>query len=199
MKKLLLILFATFFIYGYDFNKVSNIYNKSYNYEKIGRYSEAIKVLIPLYKKYPRGYTLNLRLGWLYYLNRKFQNAIEHYKKAALIYPYSIEPRLGLANIYLTMQRYKDAQNMAYEVIKKDYYNYYGNLYAIKALIAQKKYQIAQELANKMLTLYPTNIDFLTQLAIIYKKSNNKNLKKLSQDILILDPNNIFIKNLNLK
>ncbi|MDQ7068371.1 MAG: hypothetical protein Q9M40_10605 [Sulfurimonas sp.] len=58
-------------------------YLKSYDYERMGKYSEAIKVLSPLYKKYPKGYTLNLRFGWLFFLDKKYKNAQKHYKEAS--------------------------------------------------------------------------------------------------------------------
>ncbi len=61
MKKLLILLAVCLFAFS---NKdIQNLYYKSYNYEKMGDYKDAIKVLIPLYKKYPKGYTLNLRLA----------------------------------------------------------------------------------------------------------------------------------------
>ena len=173
---------------------IKSLYLKSYNYEQMGKYGEAIKVLTPLIQKYPNGYTLNLRIGWLFYLNKNYNDAIAHYKKAILINPYSLDPHLGLVKIYLDIQSYEKAQEKAYEVLKIDYYNYYANIYAIQALVAQKKYDIALKITNKMLALYPTNISFLELLAVIYKATNNKYLTKLYDDILILDPNNVYVK-----
>jgi tetratricopeptide (TPR) repeat protein len=160
----------------------------------MGRYEEAIKVLVPLYNKYNKGYTLNLRFGWLFYLNKNYRDAIKYYQKASLINPYSLDPRLGLIRIYLDTQSYQKASQKAYEVLKIDYYNYYANLYVIQALIAQKKFEIAYKIAKKMLALYPTDISFLELLATIYKKTNDKRLEQLLKDILILDPNNILVR-----
>ncbi len=42
----------------------------------MGDYKDAISVFIPLYEKYPRGYTVNLRLGYLFFLNKNYENAI---------------------------------------------------------------------------------------------------------------------------
>jgi tetratricopeptide (TPR) repeat protein len=67
-------------------------------------------------------------------------------------------------------------------------------LYITKALIAQKKYEIALKIINKMLALYPTDISYLEQLAIAYKATNSKYLEKLYEDILILDPNNVLVR-----
>ena len=197
LKSLSFILLLSLLLNAQHINKKTTTkedYLNSYNYERIGKYSEAIKVLAPLYKKYPKGYTLNLRFGWLFYLDKKYNNAIEYYKKASLINQYALDPKLGLIRIYLDTSSFKKAELMSYEILKIDYYNYYANLYTIQALIAQKKYKIATKITNKMLTLYPTNITFLELLAIIYKKTNNKYLHNLYKDILILDPNNVLAR-----
>ena len=177
-----------------EFEDIKSQYFKSYDYEQMQKYGEAIKVLSPLYKKYPKGYTLNLRFGWLFYLDKKYNDSIKYYKNASLINPYALDPRLGLIRVYLDTYSFKKAELVSYELLKIDYYNYYANLYVIKALIAQQKYDIATEIINKMLALYPTEIVYLEQLAIVYKLTNNKYLQKLYEDILILDPNNVLVR-----
>lgn len=169
-------------------------YQRSYNYEQMGKYSEAIKVLVPLYKQYRNGYTLNLRLGWLFFLDKKYKDSINYYQKASLLSPYAVNPRLGLARIYLATEAYQKAEAAAQKVVKTDYYNFYGNLYMVKALIAQKKYNAAQAIISKMLTLYPTSVPFLEQLAAVYRKTGSRYLKKVYEDILTLDPNNVFAR-----
>jgi tetratricopeptide (TPR) repeat protein len=176
------------------FEEIKEQYFKSYDYEQMGNYDEAIKVLAPLYKKYPKGYTLNLRFGWLFYLDKKYNNAQEYYKKALLINSYALDPRLGLIRIYLDRANYAKAEMVSYELLKIDYYNYYANLYVSKALIAQKKYKIARKIIQKMLSLYPTDISYLEQLAIVYKRTDSKYLQELYEDILILDPNNVYVR-----
>jgi len=194
MKFILLTLLTLSLLYGESQTKnIKEAYLNSYNYEQMGKYSEAIKVLTPLYNKYPKGYTLNLRFGWLFFLNKKYTNAKKHYEKASLTNPYALDPRLGLIRIYLATASYSDAEQVAYELLKIDYYNYYANLYVITALNAQKKYEIATKIVQKMLALYPTDTLFLEQLALIYKATDSPYLQKLYEDILILDPNNIFV------
>jgi tetratricopeptide (TPR) repeat protein len=196
MKKLLLLLLLLTPIFakeiGLEF--IKNAYFKSYDYEKVGQYQEAIKVLVPLYKKYPKGYTLNLRFGWLFFLNKKYNNAVEYYNKAALVKPYSIEPKLGLIKTYLNTYQYQKAENVGNSILKVDYYNYYGNFYTIRSLIYQEKYTSALKISKKMLAIYPTDILFLEQLATIYKATKSKYLQQVYEDILILDPNNVLVR-----
>ena len=123
---------------NWEFKDIKSQYFKSYDYEQMQKYSEAIKVLAPLYKKYPKGYTLNLRFGWLFFLDKKYNDSIKYYKKASLINPYALDPRIGLIRTYLDTRSYKEAEIVAYKLLKIDYYNYYANLYVIQALIAQK-------------------------------------------------------------
>jgi len=181
-----------------EFKDIKEQYFKSYDYELLGKYKEAIKVLSPLYKKYPNGYTLNLRFGWLFYLNKKYADSIIYYKKASLINSYALDSRLGLIRVYLDTHSYNEAQTVATELLKIDYYNYYANIYMIQSLNAQKKYNISLKIINKMLALYPTDISYLELLAVVYKATDSKYLQKLYEDILILDPNNIYVRS-NLK
>jgi len=200
MKYILVLLLAcTLHLSASDeFDEVKSQYFKSYDYELLGKYKEAIKVLSPLYKKYPKGYTLNLRFGWLFYLNKNYVDSINYYKKASFINTYALDPRLGLVRVYLDTHSYKEAQNVSSELLKIDYYNYYANIYMIQSLNAQKKYEVSIKIINKMLALYPTDISCLELLAVVYKAINSKHLQKLYEDILVLDPNNVYVRS-NLK
>ena len=191
MKKFFLILLFVN-LFGLDIQK---IYLNSYNYEKMGDYKDAIKVLIPLYQKYPNGYTVNLRLGWLFYLDKKYSNSIKHYQKASMVSPYSIESKLGLMRDYLALEDYKKALNEGNIILKTDYYNFYGNYYEAVALKNMKDYKSTLSIANKMLSLYPTSVLFLNLLGEVYYLEGKKELaKKIFKDVLILDPNNVLAK-----
>ena len=190
MKKF--ILFLAVIVFAFSNKQIQNLYYKSYNYEKMGDYKDAIKVLIPLYDKYPNGYTINLRLGWLFYLNKNYKNALKHYQKASLILPYSVEPKLGLMRVYLAMEDYKNALKIGNSLLREDYYNYYGNYYEMMALKGLKDYKNALNIVNKMLALYPTSVLFLNELGEIYYIEDKKDIaKQIFENVLILDPNNI--------
>jgi tetratricopeptide (TPR) repeat protein len=191
MKKIILIISLAVSIFALDVKKA---YYDSYNYEKMGDYKDAIKVLIPVYKKYPNGYTLNLRLGWLFYLSKKYQNALDHYKKASMVAPYSIEAKLGIMRTYIAAGDYNNALKVGDVILKTDFYNYYGNYYEVVALIGEKQYKTALQITNKMLALYPTSVLFLVELGKIYFVSDKNRAKKIFEDVLILDPNNIIAK-----
>lgn len=192
MRYIILLILSISTIYAIDSTDIKDRYTKSYNYEKMALYGEAIKVLVPIYDKYPNGYMINIRLAWLCYLDNKAEDSITYYKKASLIKPLAIASKLGLIRIYLNRYEFKQAEALSFNILKKDYYNYYGNYYAIQALIGEKKYDIAIELIQKMLVLYPIDTLFLEQLFITYRATSSKYLKALKDDILIIDPNNIL-------
>jgi len=181
--------------WGLSQQEIKNCYYRSYNYEKMGDYVDAIKALIPVYTAYPRGYTINLRLGWLYYLNRNYLDSEKHYKQAMLAIPSSLEPRLGLMRLYLAMGRLGDLYQQGITILRADYYNYYGNYYYLLGLEKDGKFKDAISIANKMLYIYPTDTLFLSHLGedLIKVGKRKEGLQKLS-DVLILDPENVIAR-----
>lgn len=186
----ILILFTISVLYTGEDSEIKSSYYASFQYEKTEQYRKAIEVLDPLLKKYPKGYTLHLRVAWLNYLDYNFQDALAYYERATLLSPYSLDARLGLTRVYLDTYAYQKAQTIAFEILKIDYYNYYANLYAIKALTAQKKYSIAIQITHKMLALYPTDISFLELLAKLYEQTDHTSYPMILEDLAILDPEN---------
>jgi len=196
MKKIILsFLFVLVFGADYSYKQIQEAYFKSYNYEKMADYKDAIKVLIPIYKKYPDGYTINLRLGWLFFLNKNYKNSIKHYQKASMVLPNSIEPKLGLMRVYNYLGEYDKSLEVGNSLLKTDFYNYYGNYYEILALMGKKNYKVALEVSQKMLSLYPTSVMFLNLLAQNYYYLNKKDIaKEIFRNVLLLDPNNVVAK-----
>ncbi|WP_200762277.1 tetratricopeptide repeat protein [Nitrosophilus alvini] len=191
LKKIWPIFLLIVSLYGYD-DFIKKAYYDSYNYEKMGDFEDAIKSLMPVYKQYPNAYTPNLRLGWLFYLEKKYSNALFHYEKAALAVKSAIKPKLGIINIYMLQQKYEDAIKLCNDILKMDYYNYYANLYFAQILIYKKEFSNAKAVIYKMLSLYPSEVLFLEKLASIFEHENRKEeAAKIYEDILILDPKNI--------
>ncbi len=174
-----------------SYEAIRDAYYRSYQYEKVQDYENAIRALMPVYKAYPEGYTINLRLGWLYYLSGRYANALEHYGKAVQTAPMAVEPRLGYMLPLLAQGRYAEVEQVAYHVLNTDYYNYYGNLRLAFALRMQQKWELAEAVTRKMLTLYPTDISFLTELGLIRDALGARaEARAIFQDVLILDPEN---------
>jgi len=111
MKKLSIVLLFVFIssLFAITPEEIQEAYHKSFNYEQIEDYENAIRALSPVLDEYPNGYTVNLRLGWLYYLLGRYANSIEHYQKAVQIVPTSLEAKNGLMLPMLAQNKYSDA------------------------------------------------------------------------------------------
>ena len=168
---------------------IRDAYQKSYHYEKAQNYEDAIKAITPIITTFPQGYTVNLRLGWLYYLAGNYANARSYYQAAMKIAPASLEAKLGYTLPLLAQERYDEAEAIAKEIIRIDVSNYYANLRLAFALRMQKKYEAAEEVLNRVLPLYPTDVKFLSELGLVKTAENQPEAaRRIFSDVLTLDP-----------
>lgn len=173
------------------YTQIRDSYYKSYASEHKQNYDKAIKDLQGVYQTYPKSYTVNLRLGWLYYLKGNYANSEWHYKKASETAPDSIEALLGLTYPLLAKEDYEAVESICYRILKKDYYNYYGSLKLVYALRKQGKTEQALAVAKRVLTHYPADVSFLTAMAECYYENGEKEkANTYFSNILILDPDN---------
>jgi tetratricopeptide (TPR) repeat protein len=180
-----------------SYQEIKQAYYRSYLYEKSGDYKDAINALMPVYQAYPNGYTVNLRLGWLYYLWKKYSNSEYHYGKALKAIPSSVEAMLGLTLPYMAQGRWTDVESICYRILKIDYYNYYGNLRLSVAYRNQGKFKYAEAVDRKMLAIYPTDGQFLLELArSLYGEGKLAYAESILKDLLILEPENYKAKEL---
>ncbi len=190
-----LLLFLALFLLSFSYEDIRDAYYRSYQYERVQDYENAIKVLMPLYNKFPKGYTLNLRLGWLYYLWGKHANSLYHYERAIKISPYSVEAKLGYTLPLMAQGKFQEVEKVCYQILSIDPYNYYANLRLVLALKKQKKTDSALKVVNKMLAVYPTDVRFLTELALIkHMMGSEREAYAIFKDVLILDPENVTAK-----
>jgi len=177
--------------WGLSFKEIKKAYYESYAFERRGEYTKAIKAMMPVYASYPKSYTVNLRLGWLYYLNKNFANSIKHYETALKVAPYSVEAMLGLSLPLMAQEKWHEVEELMYRILKEDYYNYYGNLRLAIALIHQRKFKDASRIAKKMLYLYPTDVNFLNVLGeASFYQGKKDYARSIFNSVLVLSPKN---------
>lgn len=170
---------------------IAGSYQRSFDYERTQDYPNAIRALAPVYEAYPNGYTVNLRMGWLFYLNGNYSNAVAHYEVATRAAPFALEPKLGRLLPLLAQGRWGDAETVAYQVVSVDHYSYYGNLRLAIALRMQGKLEPAYQIELKMVGAYPTDVLHLVELAQITDARGDKTeAARLFGEILVLDPEN---------
>jgi tetratricopeptide (TPR) repeat protein len=168
----------------------------SHKHERAQNYDEAAKDLI-LFRDSPQRYAVNLRLGWLYYLGGKHDNARAYYQAAIKASPTSVEAKLGYILPLLAQGFYEDAEVAANQVVLADRLNYYGNLRLAFALRMQKKYDAAEKTANTMLALYPSDASFQLELALTKLAQGQKDAaRRLLINVLLMEPENVTAKQL---
>jgi len=174
---------------------VMETYYKSYRYEQVGDYSNAINSLLMINKNASTNYTSNLRLGYLYFMNKNYANAVVHYQIAHKTAPQAIPPQLGLMRIMNTQNNYTQTEAIGYQILHLDLYNYYGNLYLAHALRMNKKWDSAISINLKMLALYPSDTAFLLEYGLLtFTQGHGEKAKQALEYLLMLEPENIVAK-----
>ncbi|MDA3838320.1 MAG: tetratricopeptide repeat protein [Candidatus Delongbacteria bacterium] len=174
-----------------SFNEIKSAYNSSYTYETATKYKIAISSLKKVIEAYPKGYTVNYRLGWLYYLAGNYANSVNHLNTALLTYPYSVEVLNTLNLVNVARLDWDKVESQSINIFKIDYYNYYANYWYSVALMRQKKYDQAIKVTDKMLAVFPTNVVFLNILAESnYLNGNTADALNVFESVVILDKDN---------
>lgn len=173
-------------------DKIKASYLKSYNYESVGNYENAIHALSRVYKHYPDAYTVNLRLAYLSRLNGNYPNAVKHYKKSSAALESALSPKLGLMLVYIAQGEYEESAALGYQILQSDYLSYYGNLRLAYTLRLQRKYELANEVLQKMLIVYPADVYYLSEYgSLLYASGKSSDALITMNNVLILDPENI--------
>jgi tetratricopeptide (TPR) repeat protein len=171
--------------------KIMAALNVSSQAEARGDYPAAIKALADQQAANPKDYLLNLRLGWLHYLNRDYAMSVESYDAAVQAAAPSLEAKLGASLSALTAEKYEAVESQLKTLLKQDPLNYYGNLRLAVALRLEKKYAAAVAVVQPLLAAYPTDVTWLNERGLLELAQGKKELaKETFADVLALDPEN---------
>ncbi len=166
-------------------------YARSLTNEKIEDYAGAIKALSGVASAYPKGYTINLRLGWLYYLSGHYANSIDHYQAAQMAGPGALEPLQGMLLPLMAQTDYPRAEQIANRLLQMDPANYLGNLRLIEIFRHSGKEELALKTCLRMRERYPTDIRFLEQHgAILQAQNQTVEASGVYHTLQTLDPDN---------
>ena len=118
---------AIFIVCCYNFYSQQNpelVFSKSYAFEYNTDYNKAISTLNELNTD---NYQVNLRLGWLHYLNKDYIKSESFYKKAIGHEPGSIEARFGLVLPISALGNWNNVLNVYLDILKLDPNNTIAN------------------------------------------------------------------------
>ena len=149
--------------FSQDYTKLIAAFGDSYAKEKAGKYSDAAAALRSNYD--PTSYEINLRLGWLTYLQGQFSESIAYYNKAIDIMPYAIEPRLGLVAPAAALGNWTLVTSHYNKILSIDPNNTLV-LYRMGVISYERKeYTQAYQYLEKVVNLYPFDHDSVIMLA----------------------------------
>ncbi|MDX9919411.1 MAG: tetratricopeptide repeat protein [Paludibacter sp.] len=173
---------------GAQNSKYQSAMHKSYEYEQSKNYTAAIKEVSSVYKS--DDYFINLRLGWLYYLSKKYTQSISSYEKAIALKPYAIEARFGCVKPLSAIESWEKVKTQYLHILKIDPQNTVANYWLGVIYYNRKEYNNANKLFEKVVNLYPLDYDSVIMLGwtkLQLGKSNEA--KVLFNHALTLRPN----------
>jgi len=195
VKNLILLVLTTMSVNlaAQDFAKLSVAFTESYAKEKEGKYADATKPLKAMYDK--KSYEVNLRLGWLTYLQGQFSESVGYYSKAIELMPYAIEPRLGIVLPASAMGNWGSVVEQYNKILSIDPNNTLV-LYRMGMISYENKdFKRAYTYFEKVVNLYPFDYHSLLMLGWTnYQLGKTKEAKILFQKALLYDPTSASAK-----
>jgi len=195
VKNLILLVLTTMSVNlaAQDFAKLSVAFTESYAKEKEGKYADAAKPLKAMYDE--KSYEVNLRLGWLTYLQGQFSESVGYYSKAIELMPYAIEPRLGIVLPASAMGNWGSVVEQYNKILSIDPNNTLV-LYRMGMISYENKdFKKAYTYFEKVVNLYP--FDYYSVLMLgwtNYQLGKTKEAKILFQKALLYDPTSASAK-----
>ena len=187
-------LFISTQLFAVSSEEYTAIYD-SYRLEAQFKYPQAIAKMTEIYAKNSDDYFVNYRLGWLFSLDLKYKNSVDHYKRAATKNPTSLEPWLALSSMMINLGEWQSAISFSEEILKRNPGNYYGNLRYILGHLRLKNYAQALEKVDYILKSYPIDPIFLEQKAFALAESGKTDqAKKVIRELILISPSNIYAK-----
>lgn len=152
-------------------------FSESYTQEANKQYAAAVNTIKAVYEE--KSYEINLRLGWLTYLNKEYATSQVYYQKAVALRPYALEAKFGLIQPLAALQL-TDKTLLVYEdILKIDPQQTKANYWAGVIWYNRKKYETAARYFEKLVNLYPFDYDGNHMLAWTYLNMGRSNDAKL--------------------
>jgi len=169
-------------------NQTQIAFGKSYEAENAKNYSSAINEIKSIYDA--TNYVINIRLGWLNYLAKQYNESITYYDKAIALKPYGIEARLGSVKPLSALENWERVKKQYLDILAIDPQNTLANYWLGVIYYNRKDFASASKLFEKIVNLYPLDYDSIIILGWS-KLMSNKPLeaKVLFQQALIIKPN----------
>ncbi|MBI1836295.1 MAG: tetratricopeptide repeat protein [Flavobacteriia bacterium] len=163
-------------------------YAKSYGLEAKGEYADAIRAVKEVYNE--SSYTVNVRLGWLYYLQQNYESSIAYYNKAIKLMPAAVEPLWGILNPLVAAEKWTEVDKTYLMILKIDPKNSTANYKLGMVYYYRKNYSAAKKYFDIALNLYPFDYNIVLMSGWNnYFLGKTAEAKTLFNKILLIDQN----------
>lgn len=132
-------------------------FRNSYSDESNKNYAQAISDLMPYYSD--DSYEINIRLGWLHYLNKNYTSSLNYYGKAVALKRTAIEAKFGIVKPLSYVQSWDKILDQYLDILKIDPQNTQANYWAGVIYYNRKQYPAAIKCFKAVVTLYPYDYD----------------------------------------
>lgn len=162
-------------------------FRNSYNDEYNKNYTAAINDITPYYSE--NSYEVNIRLGWLYYLNKNYNASQNYYLKATQNKPGSIEAKFGYVKPLSFLQSWDKVLEQYLSILKIDPQNTQASYWAGVIYYNRKQYDPAIKCFRVVVNLYPFDYDGNHMLGWAILMANHKSeAKPYFEKALIIKP-----------
>lgn len=162
-------------------------FRSSYTDEYNKNYAAAISDIMPYYSD--NSYEVNIRLGWLNYLNKNYNASQAYYAKSVSLKPNSIEAKFGYVKPLSYLQNWAKVLEQYDAIIKLDPQNTQANYWAGVIHYNRKQYDEAISCFRVVVTLYPFDYDGNHMLAWSMLMAGKKaEAKPFFEKALIIKP-----------
>ncbi|WCT12572.1 tetratricopeptide repeat protein [Mucilaginibacter jinjuensis] len=132
-------------------------FHNSYADETNKNYTAAINDISPYYAD--NNYEINIRLGWLNYLNQNYNASQSYYQKAVNLKPGSIEAKFGYVKPLSFLKSWDKVLDQYLSILKIDPQNTQANYWAGIIYYNHKQYDSAIKCFRGVINLYPFDYD----------------------------------------
>ena len=163
---------------------------KSQEYEGRGNFADAIASLKTIYQE--DSYEINLRLGWVTYLNGSFTESTAYYQKAIKLKPYALEPKFGYVYPASALGNWDQVVSQYTDILAVDPQNTLANYRMGSIFYGRKDYTKAEKFLEKVINLYPFDYDSMILYAWTnYKLGKLREAQVLFNKVLLHKPKDV--------
>ena len=149
MKTIFIILAAATLSRAADPQKATELWQQSLTAETNGDYKAALENVLSFKSAGGETYLAAVRAGWLSYLAKDYDKAVQFYTAASRQEPRAITPHLGLTHTFLAQQKPKETLAAARNGLNIDQFNFKLLLVAGELLFNQGDYRKAETLFDR--------------------------------------------------